>query len=121
MKLILTAAISAIVGGSGLGCLMSIYLRHFLEKRLNAKELAEQERRERREAEERRRREIRTRRLQIEDELHHAYGRLFFWLHRAVVTGQHNGELEAAMKTLQEVEGKKKDLDREILAESEQD
>ena len=46
-------------------------------------------------------------------------GRLFFFVHKAIVTGQHNGDLEAAWEEYQEAEKKKKALDREILAENE--
>lgn len=102
---IITAVILAIVGGSGIVGLMFFFIRRYLENRLKENE-----------DEEKRRREIHMRRVQIEDELHHAYGRLLFWIYRAIVTKTHNGELEAAFRELQAAEQKKKDLDREIIA-----
>ena len=36
------------------------------------------------------------------------------------MTGQHNGDLDKAFNELQEAESHKKELDREIIAESEQ-
>lgn len=59
--------------------------------------------------------------MTIDDELQHANGRLFFWLYKAIITGNHNGDLEKAFERLQEVEQKKKDLDRRIIAEAEND
>lgn len=102
---LLTALILAVAGGSGIVGLMFFFIRRYLENRLKENE-----------DEEKRRKEINIRRMRIEDELHHAYGRLFFWIHRAIVTQSHNGELEAAFRELQAAEQKKKDLDREIIA-----
>ena len=91
---IVAAVAGAIVGGSGLTGLLFVYMRRFIDKRL-----------ERREKE--------------DEKLEHATGRLFFFVHKAIVTGQHNGDLEAAWEEYQEAEKKKKALDREILAENE--
>lgn len=99
--------IGAVIGGSGLVGLMFFFLRRYIEKKLTVSE-----------EEEKKRKALRVRRMRIEDELHHAYGRLFFWLYRAITTGQHNGELKEAFKTLEDAEAKKKDFDREIIAES---
>lgn len=44
-------------------------------------------------------RELRRRKMNMaEQERRHAAGRLLFWLHHAIVKGEHNGELEAAME-----------------------
>lgn len=102
--------IGAVVGGSGLVGLLFYFLRRYIEQRLKTVEDDEDKRKA-----------VRVRRMQIEDELHHAYGRVFFWMYRAIDTGSHNGELKSAFEKLQEVEAKKKALDREIIAESEQD
>lgn len=102
--------IGALVGGSGLCGLLFFFLRRYIEKKLGGVEEEEQKRRA-----------ARIRRTQIEDELHHAYGRLFFWLYRAVITGNHNGELDDAFQDLQNIEQHKKKLDREIIAEREQE
>ena len=59
--------------------------------------------------------------LTLEDKLEHATGRLLFYLHKAVVTGRHNGDLEAAWTTYQEAESEMKALDREVLVEHEMD
>lgn len=83
------------------------FFRRYIERRLEANEEAES-----------RRRELRMQRMRIEDELHHCYGRMFFWIHRFVLTGEHNGELEAAFTHLEDVEAKKKELDRSIIADA---
>lgn len=105
---LLAAVLGAVVGGSGLVGLAFAYMRRFIDKRLDS-----------REKEDAKRREQRTRRLTLEDELEHAMGRLLFYIHKAVVTGQHNGDLEAAWNDYQEAERKVKALDREILVDNE--
>ena len=107
---VLTAVIGAVLGSGGLVGLFFAYIRHFIDKRLVQ-----------REKEDAQHREQRASRLRLEDELEHANGRLLFYLYKAVVTGQHNGDLEAAWATYQEAEKKMKALDREILVAHEMD
>lgn len=109
-KEIVALIVGAIIGGSGLVGLVFFFLRRYIEKRLNG-----------RDEEEQKRRENRMKRMEIDDKLHHAYGRILFWLYRAIITGHHNGELEAAFRSLEAAEAEKKDYDRRIIAESEQD
>lgn len=105
---LLWTVLGAALGGSGMVGMLFFLLRHYIEKRLNKAE-----------REEVKHREARIRRNQIEDELDHAYGRLLFWQYRAIVTGQHNGELDKAFTDMQEAERRKKELDRAIIAENE--
>jgi hypothetical protein len=109
-KEIVALVVGAVIGGSGLVGLAFFFLRRYIEKRLNG-----------RDEEEQKRRENRMKRMEIDDKLHHAYGRILFWLYRAIKTGEHNGELEAAFRSLEEAEDEKKNFDRRIIAESEQD
>lgn len=51
-----------------------------------------------------------------DEEITHATGRVLFWLHHAIVKGEHNGELEEAFENLQRAEAHKKEMDREVLA-----
>ena len=69
--------------------------------------------------EQHKRRELAVRRMKVDDELQHCEGRLFFWIHKAIVTGVHNGDLEAAFDNYQKAEQAKKELDREIIVENE--
>lgn len=103
---IVKTIVLAIIGGGGIVGLLFFFLRKYIEDRLEANE-----------EKERKLRAIRVRRMQIEDELHHGYGRVIFWLVKAIITGEHNGELEKAFKQLEMAEQKKKDLDREIIAD----
>lgn len=102
--------IGAAVGGSGLVGLLFYLLRRYMEKKLTALEDAAHNRRT-----------ARIKRTQIEDEMTHAYGRLLFWLYRSIATGQHNGELDAAYEALQVAEARKKEWDRRIIAEAQND
>lgn len=80
-------------------------LKRYIDRKLTAAEA---------EAAERQR--VKQKRMMLDAELHHAQGRMFFWIHHAIVHGEHNGELQDSFEHLQEVEDKEKELDREILS-----
>ena len=107
---VLAAVILALAGGSGVVGLAMTYLRRYIDRKLEAGE-----------EEAARRLAHRKRRQQVEDQLHHAYGRCLFWLNHAVTKPPPNGELAEAMENLQKAEEAKKKLDREILAEYEEE
>lgn len=107
---VLTAIILALAGGSGFVGILFYFIRKYIEKALDEKE-----------QENKKKREQKLRRIKVEDELAHCQGRLFFWIHKAIVTGEHNGDLDKAFKDYQKAEDDRKDLDREILAENELD
>lgn len=104
---IITIAVSAILGGSGITGVIFVFLRRYIEKALDSRDMAEEKRRENR-----------IRRNAYNDELQHAQGRLLFWLYQAVTKGSHNGELEQAFDNFQTAERKIKEHDRKIIAES---
>lgn len=108
VHIVVTAILSAIVGGGGLTGLAFSFMRRYIEKKLSA-------------SEEKRKSEIRNRveRIKINDELQHCQGRLLFWMHKAIITGEHNGDLENAMEMYQKAEETKRDLDRQIIANEE--
>ncbi len=110
LKDIAVIIIGAVIGGSGFVGLAFFLLRHYIENKLTFAE-----------DEAAKRKATRITRMKIEDELHHAYGRLLFWIYRAIVTSSHNGELDTAFQALEAVEEKKRAFDRDIRAESEQD
>lgn len=107
---VLAAVVMALVGGSGVVGLAMTYLRRYIDRKLEAGE-----------AEAALRLKHRKRRQQVDDQLHHAYGRCLFWLNHAVTKPPPNGELAAAMEELTKAEEAKKNLDREILAEYEEE
>ena len=119
--LIVSGVIGAIVGGSGITGIVFYFIRRYIENKLNAKDEAAKTMEEQKQKENEKKKEQRIKRMSVDDELQHCQGRLFFWIHKAIVTGSHNGDLESAFQAYQEAEQKKKLLDREILAENEFD
>lgn len=107
---VFAAVVLALAGGSGVVGLAMTYLRRYIDRKLEAGE-----------EEAARRLDHRKRRQQVEDQLHHAYGRCLFWLNHAVTKPPPNGELAEAMENLQKAEEAKKKLDREILADYEEE
>jgi alpha-beta hydrolase superfamily lysophospholipase len=105
MSELLTAIVMATVGGSGVVGIIFFLIRRWLERKLfvieQQKEIT---------------RRNRLRRAQLEDELHHAQGRVLFWVNRYIETGERNGELKSSFAALTAVEEKMKEHDREIIA-----
>lgn len=106
--MVVSGIIGAIVGGSGITGLLFCFIRRYIENKLGE-----------REAEDRRKRELKIKRMTVDDKLQHCEGRLFFWIHKAIVTGEHNGDLEKAFLDYQNAELERKALDREIVVENE--
>ena len=44
---------------------------------------------------------------------------LFFWINRAIITGEHNGELSKSVEDFIKAEDSKKELDKDIIAGTE--
>lgn len=101
-----TTILLTLLGSGGILGIVMTYLRRYIDKRLEANE---------KEAEVRLKH--RMKRLEVDDKLHHAYGRCIFWLNHAVTKSPPNGELAEAMEELNAAEEAKKNLDREILAQ----
>lgn len=101
----LISFLGAVIGGGGVTSLCVWLFRLYLEKRLSAAESKAAERRR-----------TAKRREEIDDRLHHAYGRMFFWMNRALTAGESNAELEKAFEELQLAEAARKELIREVAA-----
>lgn len=110
LESVAVGAIGGLLGSGGLFGIFVFVLKHYIQKKLNERDEKEKERAA-----------LRLERSQIERELWHALGRLQFWLHRAIVTDSHNGELEKAFEEFQAAEEKSKALDTKILAMHEED
>lgn len=98
-----SAMVSALISGIGI-----YYLHTYLDtKRKESEEQAAQRRLERRKAD------------VLESKRRRAAGRMFFWLHDAVVKGvdHANGDLAKAMADYCEIEDQQKAFEQELMAE----
>lgn len=99
----ISCLVSVLISGIGL-----YYLRGYFDRKQNEREeQAAQRRRERRKAD------------MLEAQRRRAAGRMFFWMHYALVRGvdQANGDLEKAFQDYNEVEEEQKAFEQELLAE----
>lgn len=104
MQIAETALVAVIGSGGVVGIMFKVAYR-YIDKKLAQKEIEDQEHQKEKEE-----------RLRINDEIQHAQGRCFFWIYKAIMTGEHNGDLKSAFENLQNAENKKKELDQKILA-----
>lgn len=103
---VMEVLLTAILGSGGVVGIFFFIFRRWIEKTLDANE-----------AKRAKAHEYQIKRDELEDKKDHCYGRLFFWMHKAIVTGEHNGDLEKAFENLQEVEKEIKEFERRRLAE----
>lgn len=107
IELVKSALVSSLVSVliSGIGI---YYLHAYLDgKRKESEQAAAQRRSERRKAE------------VLESRRRRATGRMFFWLHDAIVKGKEhaNGDLERAYEDYNRIEEEQKQFEQELLAE----
>ncbi len=53
---------------------------------------------------------------EADSRLHHAYGRMFFWIYRAITSGKYSDELSKAFAELEDAETARKNVEREIIS-----
>jgi flagellar biosynthesis/type III secretory pathway M-ring protein FliF/YscJ len=103
--------ISIAVNSGIISSIVLWFLKRYINKKLTIAE-----------AEAAERQKVKQKRMMLDSELHHAQGRVLFWIHHAIIhNGEHNGELQDSFEHLQEVEDKEKELDREILSRFDND
>lgn len=107
--LVATTAITSIIGSGGFIGILFWGVKRRWEKKLMEKE---------RKAELAQQHKIKRRKL--ESDMRHAHSDLMFWLHKAVVSGEHNGELKKAFDDFQKVEDAFKDFENQLIAEMSQ-
>ncbi len=105
---IISVAVSAVVSGLISGVALKYVTRYF-DKKLEAEEARKKEVEKQRHA-----------RTVAEANRRRAAGRLFFWLHHAIVKPPPNGELEKAMESYTQAEDAQKALEQDILASIEE-
>lgn len=98
--------VSALLGSGGVVGLLFLFIRNWVEKRLNKQDEKKKK----------------TREYQIKlNELEHkrssCYGKLFFWIHREIAENKCSKELEAAFNELQKVEEEIKEFENHRLTE----
>ena len=77
----------SVLGSGGVAGIFFALIRHYIERRLMEVEAREQERIK-----------YKIEQRKADEEITHATGRVLFWLHHAIVKGEHNGELEEAFE-----------------------
>ena len=87
----------SVLGSGGVAGIFFALIRHYIERRLMEVEAREQERIK-----------YKIEQRKADEEITHATGRVLFWLHHAIVKGEHNGELEEAFENLQRAEAHKR-------------
>lgn len=109
VETLLVTMLGSLVGGAGLVGLVFAYIRRFIDNKLKTREEINAKRRAQR-----------TKRLNAEDELERANGRLLYYVCKDVSAspGEHE-DLKAAWAEYQEVERQVKAVEREILVENE--
>ena len=105
---IINVAVSAGVSGLVSGVALK-YITRYFDKKLEAEEARKKEVEKQQHA-----------RTVAEANRRRAAGRLFFWLHHAIVKPPPNGELEKAMENYSRAEDAQKALEQEILASFEE-
>ena len=100
---LISVMVSCLISGIGLYYLRGYYDR----KQQEREELADQRRNERRKAD------------MLEARRRRAAGRMFFWMHYALIKGveQANGDLEKAFLDYNEIDEDQKAFEQELLAE----
>lgn len=106
---VVVAIISGVFGGAGLAGLFGYFVKRYFDKKLGEEELKEKTFNA-----------YRTRKAKLDRELQQAQYNVLCWMHRAIITGVHNGDLQKAFDSLQKAEEAKDDLEQEILVSFEQ-
>lgn len=109
MNTVLTV-VTSVLASTGIATVVMKFLVESALKEAQEKKKQEQERRERR--------------YKLDDELQHNISRALFWIHHGIKAHEKaephcywNGELQKAMDEMGDTEKRKKNLDREQLAE----
>lgn len=109
MNTVLTV-VASVLASTGIAAAVMKFLVESALKEAQEKKKQEQERRERR--------------YKLDDELQHNISRALFWIHHGIKAHEKaephcywNGELQKAMDEMGDTEKRKKNLDREQLAE----
>jgi len=108
--IIVAAILGAIFGGAGFLGIMVYYLKRYIDKKLDAEQLASQKCLE-----------YKARRARIAKDMQHAQGRLFYYFYN-IIEANHpiTDNLRVAFKNLQTVEEDLEQLNQEIVLDFEQ-
>ena len=105
LKEIASLFIALLLGSGGSVGLGVYFIRRAIENKLSKYEKEAQE--------------VATLKKQLGDadsRLHHAYGRMFFWIYRAITSGKYSDELSKAFTELEDAESERKRVEREIIS-----
>lgn len=105
-SVIIPTVITSLIGSGGVIGIMMSGMKKSWEKRWAEKAEKAKKNEDRR-----------IRKHQLEIDLRRAEEHMMFWLHKAIVSGEHNGDLEEAFHEYNRAEQAMKDYENQILAE----
>ena len=102
---LISIVLALLIGSGGSAGLGVYFIRRTIEKKLSKYEREAQEA------------ALLKKQLgDAESRLHHAYGRMIFWIYRAITSGKYSDELVKAFSELEEAEAERKNVEREIIS-----
>lgn len=110
LDIVLTALVSALIGGAGFTGLLIYYLKRYIDNKLYTEEAASKQCLD-----------YKSRKAIIDREMQKAQGRMFYWIFDAIRTNHTSvDELEVAYICFKNAESKKDELEQEIILDYEQ-
>lgn len=106
MEKYIETIIMAALGSGGVVGIFFLIFRYYIEKLLDA-----------RDEKRRKAHEYQVKKDELGAKKDHCTSRFLFWMHKAIVDGHHNGDLEEAFSKMQEAERECKEFERRRLAE----
>ena len=106
MERVIDIVLPAVLGSGGVVGIFFLIFRWYIEKTLSSKEEMRKKFHE-----------YQVKRDELLSKKEHCQGRFNFWVYKAIVSGEHNGDLKKAFDDYQAAEMEQKTFERHQLAE----